>query len=176
MCISQNGRKFACVSYGIYKAQLQPNFWHTDLSFTGCANACHVSLQKEPVLTVAVLCFSLCETGEHRVGQTASQLATASLEPDTSLLNPITNTLQCIWVSWKAKVGRLPRINRNMLFLLLLLFPQRLFRCYLRQRSSGAHCLIACFLLPAGCLSLIASQCKGIPVVFPPENEEKKNN
>lgn len=99
---------------------------------------------------VAGLYFSLCKTGEHSVGQMASQLATASLEPDMSLLNPVTNTVQCIWTSWKAKVGRLPKINRNMLFLLPLLFPQRLFRCYLRQRSSWAHCLIACFLPPAG--------------------------
>ena len=120
--------------------------------------------------TVAVLCFSLCKTGEHKVGQTASQLATASLEPDVSLLSPVTNTLQCIWISWEAKVGRLPKINRNMLFLLPLLFPPRLFRCYLRQRTLGTHCLIACFLPPAGCLSFTTSQCKGIPVVSPPEN------
>lgn len=113
---------------------------------------------------VAVLCFSLCETGEHRVGQTASQLATASLEPDMSLLNPVTNTLQCIWISWKAKVGRLPKIHRNVLFLLHLLYPQRLFRCYLWQRSSWAHGFIACFLPPA------TFQCKGITVVSPPEN------
>lgn len=171
MCISQNGRKVSCVSYGIYKAQLQPNFWHADL---GCAAAGQDPLQKEPALPVTVLSFSLCETGEHRVGQTASQLATASLEPDTSPLNPITNTLQCIWISWKAKAGRLPKINRNMLFLLPLLFPQRLLRCYLRQRSSWAHGLVVCILPPAGCLYFTSSHCKGIPVASPPENEEKK--
>lgn len=129
------------------------------------------SLEKEPALSphsgaVAVLCFSLCQTGEHGVGQRASQLATASL----CLLHPGASSLQCIWICWKAEVGRVPKINRNILFLLPLLYPQRLFRCCLKQRSSRAHCLS----LPALCLlqvdSLTISQCKGIPAVSLPEN------
>lgn len=91
-----------------------------------------------------------------------------SLLLSLSLLNSGAGSLQCIWISWKAKVGRLPKINRNILFLLPLLYPQRLFRCYLKQRSSWAHCLLPAF---ASCrLTLLQFPSAGGSLQFPPLN------
>lgn len=149
MCIFHNGRKFVCVSYGIY-IRLSHSLTSDTLTPASLAVLMFARMLCRRSLcwltgAVAALCFSLCETGERRAGQTASQLATASPEPDMSLLNPIANTLQCSWISWKPKVGRLPKINRHILFLLPLLFPPKTFQVLFEAEelmSSLSHCLL----------------------------------